>query len=474
MMKCCAKKKCSVISVFAVLAAVAALWFVWFGTASLISKELVEARLQQLSTQLAEAGNAHGKDAKLNYGEVEILGWGYNKRAVIHSVSVDIAGKGAGDANKVSVSAGNLSVEADVLSKQRVVLSAADPINVSDNSVPQMVINHAEPFKYIYSESSNNGKKSFQSDIIFPKELTIEEAADAVKTDSPSDESQANAANAKTDTISVSFAEAPSVQFLSTPDDNARSISYNFSGVAVSGENYKTSIASLIGGFSSEKALPEGSFSGKYTLSAADIVLSQDSKDSKPYSVNVDIAFTASEAAATPVADVAPEGAAPQTETPVVKNNATVAKTDVIVNTVTFSAPDFKLSASGNVSAGSDDPLPSGEVNLNIENLQQLLSSEIVPAVARPSLESALEKIAGQPIAGQTALAIPLKREKNGVFFVGKTTFEELTAAILGGVMMGGGQTGTASTTPAVPDTMPPVGTETPPAQPATDTAVKP
>jgi hypothetical protein len=438
----CFSKKCSIVAVLAVVAGVVSLWFVWFGASSLINKEIVEENIQRLAVQVSDVANGYGKDAKLAYGEVEITGWGYSKKAVVHNPSLDVAIKGSAAGKGWLVATDSVVVEADPISVNRIIISAAEPVNISEDGKAKSVVTFAEPLKYTYMPLNAEGLHASQQDILFPKQITISKVGGAA-VDCASDASvdcAHKAAEAPKGQSVISFANVPTLHIISSVEKNKNIISYDFSGMeVVSDDGSKTAVGSLLGKFNKYDGDNEGQFFVQYNLALADVVVSDAAHASKPYAFNADMGIvgdvvTKSEPIVAPaVPPVAGENLPPeQAKAPV----ATFVNKKITVKEVALSGQDFKLHVSGDVSVLADDALPSGLLTFQIDNLQKFLSSELVPAEVRGVLEGLLEKMTGQPISQQENVTIDFKREKNGVFYLGKTTFEALASTFLSDMLM--------------------------------------
>jgi hypothetical protein len=243
------------------------------------------------------------------------------------------------------------------------------------------------------------------------------------------------------------FTKTPYLNVISSGDQKVNSISYDLSDLTISknDQTYVT-IGKWVSDFSEKPADTLGHTSGAYMLEMQDIVL-HGKGNGKPYNVSVDTLFTAdSTDGALPeqkTGEAKPNDAKPDVQTDAQTGTAggdvdegPTENRDVVLKQFVISNPDFKFSASGNFSNIKGDPLPSGEVNVDIENVQQFLASDLISAENRPMVENILAKVSGKPLEGQTNMSIPLKREKMGMFFVGKSNFEELTAIWLSGMMM--------------------------------------
>ena len=414
-MKKCLNKKFSVIALLAVVAGGAALWFVRFGASSLISKEIVENELQNLSAQISEEAEEQGKTAKFTYGEVEITGWGYNKKAVVHNPAIEVAVKGAPEGKNWLVSTDSVVAEADPTNAQRAILSASAPFNISEDGKQKSVVSFAEPLKYAYTQLNVDGFKSAVQDIFVPTQITISQVI------APVEGGSAPVAVAPKNQTIISFATAPTLQILSSAEKNKRIVSYDFSGLSViNDDGNKVTIGSIIGKFNKENSLALG-----------DIVLANATHSSQPYAFNLDTAIAGT--ITTPKAGESPVTTVADTPTPVAPTSVVSKK--ITLNEISLAGADFKIHAAGDISVESSDPLPSGLLNFQIDNLQKFLGSEIVPAEMRGVVEAVLEKMTGQPASKQENIAVPFKREKNGVLYLGNSTFEALTASVLGNVL---------------------------------------
>jgi|GEM_PF-3013815 len=445
--KKCFSKKCSAIAVLAVGAGAAALWFVWFGPSSLINKELVESNLQRLSSQLGAFASEHGKEAKISYGEIEIAGWGYGKKAIVHNPVVEVSVKGEGVSKAWAASTNSVLVESDSVNSGRVILLIADAINISEDGKARETVTFSEPLKYGYLATQIGAEQSAQQDVYIPKKITISQldasgvaaGGDCANSDAGCASQEGASAKAQT---TISFINAPTLQIISSQQSEKSSISYDFSGMEItSNDGNKLIVGTAAGKFNKENEA-EGKPSIKYNFTLGDVVVSDATHTSKPYAFNFDVAVSGDSSAAPAVAPapVTVDGGTAQepAKTPEVAA-ASVASSGqkIALNNLSVSGQDFKVHASGNILVEAGDIMPSGLVELKIDNVPQFLSSELVPADSRGLVEGLLEKMAGKPVAKEESISIPLKREKNGTFYLGQANFEALAASALSDTLMG-------------------------------------
>lgn len=454
--------KCSILAVLTLLTALVALWFVWFGAPSLISREIVEQNLQRLSADLSELAAEHGKEAKLTYSSVEIEGWGYNKKAVVLNPVVEISSVGGEwkKGSKFSAATDKMIVEADPVNPNRVALLASGTIGIDEDGV-RKTVGFSEPIRYYYTIAQIDGKKQEQQDIVIPKQIviaTVSEAKNCVDGDAGcAVKQQEEIAKEQT---AIGFLNNPTVRIVSSADFGNRFLSYDLSSMEItSGDGSKANFGSIIGSLDKGNADGEGKTISKYNLAVSDLVFSNAGNVSKPYDMKLDMAMVDDKVPA--VEDVKPEGdkaeAAKTVEPDSETYNSEVYKKSianrpnkkVTINQFSVSRQDFSLNAAGEINIENSDPLPYGLVKLNVEHLPQFMTSEMVPAEMRGVVEGVLVKMTGKPLAGQDNLAIDFKREKNGVFYLGQTTFEALAATFLSDILMNKGTLDIEDSAPA-------------------------
>lgn len=423
----CSNKKCfknkKIIAPLAIFSGAAAIWFVWFGTGTLISKELVEDNLQNFSADLNKFADENGKTAKLTYGEIEIAGWGYSKKAIIHNPYVDVGIKGVVSGDVWSLSTNSVQIAADYINSKRIMIYAADPILISDNGRLSQTVSFSEPLAIGYGKSTvESGANIFQQDIFFPKQITITHE----NTSSETEKGQAI----------VSFASVPTFKIISIPDEKKKSVSYKFSGLEVSERSgNKTLIGDITGNFNQEDVVDGRKSTIKYDLSLGDIIVSDATHSSKPYAFNLDVAVDVFSSDSATVVEPQPATADVSSVPAPVVSAPTISK-KIAVNQFALSGADFNVNARGDVLVGGDDPLPSGLVTLQIDNMQNFLGSELVPVNMKGMVKALLERMTGNTVDNQENVSIPLKRDSKGVFYLGQVSFEELASNFLTDVLI--------------------------------------
>ena len=433
----CSGKKCSSISIFFFIASVVALLLVWSGAGSLLGKGEVEKGLQRVSEQLSNIGNKYGKNVSFSHGEVSVDGWGQSKRAVVHNVVIDVTGKAAVDLFKSTISLGDVVASSDPIDSRKLRMEISKKIDISQNGKVINSLVFEEPLVYSYLQTQVDGIDSFQHNVVLPKQISLQSGSSesVAEGDKNSDERPSE------EKYAISFNENPSIVFISS-SGHGLEFSYDLSGLTLlnNGKNTVT-IGTWKSQLNEDDGAAEGRIAGKHTITADDIVLYMEQDSTKPYALNINTDFVVD---ANKVNVNKQETSNPnQSSGEALKGMVSmpegldsVENREVVLNNFSLSNPDFKLHATGKFANTKGDPLPSGEINVDIDNLPKFLDSELVAMQNRGLIEGALTKIIGQPLAGQEQASILIKREKNGVFYIGNTNFEELVASVLSGSLM--------------------------------------
>lgn len=468
-------RKLPLIGIITLIASLAVICLVWLSSTSIISSKLLDTSLKQITGQIEDIGSSYGMDAKLSYDKVDIKGFLHNRHAVIHNVRIDMADKSGLYPVKWRFATDEAVVSSDPGNSNNILVVFSKPVDFLQNEKLIKSVVFSEPLKYSFGRTNANGVLAFQHNVILPKGITVME---------PKGELEGAAENAgmqagQEEQVVFNFNKSPTVNIISSGERKINAVSYDLSDLTISkdGQTYVT-IGKWVSDFNEKPTDTLGHTSGAYILEVQDIVL-HGKGNGKPYNVNVNTLF-AIDSAGEKLPEQKTGEEKPGEEKPDAQSAAAAGAAndiagegpnknrDVVLKQFMISNPDFKISASGNFSNIKGDPLPSGEVNVDIENVQQFLASDLVTPENRPLLENVLVKITGKPLADQTQVTIPLKREKMGMFFVGKSNFEEIAAIWFSGMMMSTPPGEIPPITPGIKAPEEPVTGEPVPEEPAT------
>jgi hypothetical protein len=373
-----------------------ALGVVLFSGTSPISEDTIKQKLQAFSEQVASEAILRGKEAKFSYGDVAITGWGYDKRAVVTDVSLEISEKSTMETNRWGISTAKMVITPDPSVAERLFFTFPEPMNVIANSQLKSTVSFSSPLLYTFYDGSLKSPRVFAHEIRLPEKIIS----------TPARNVDASASPAKP--LIVTLDKDSLISLRSHPDSGAHEIRYGFNNVNIVFEdNSEINIAALNSTLNESPAQGNRT-NGEYTLSVTDII-HRGATTNNPYSMQVELSY---------------ESDRPQAGKP-------LTSMDIKLGRFAIMNDDFKLQAKGNVSLTADDPLPYGNVDMEIINAGKFLASELLPDMLRPAITSLLEKTNGAEAVAAGRISVPLKREKNGVFYIGDSTFEELTAAIV-------------------------------------------
>ncbi len=464
---CCGKKIPVMLLVFVVLLPVV-LFLIWFGAASLfMNKAVVEENLQKLASEFERIGNENDQTIKFTYGDIEFKGWGYKKQAVVHKIAVDIVSKEA-NPEKFKLSTEEVAVSLDPVNPKRLLVSFAKPIAVAQGDYNAGSLDYSEPVLVSYMKTDVGGVEGFRYDVTLPQQIGFI-APKAAETSTQATTTQENPVDGgmKNFIYSMNFSKTPVLQYIFVPSQKVSTVEYDFSGASITGDGKtKIAVGNWVSRFNEQEGDREGRLAGKYSLDIADIVVSAGENNSKPYAISFNTDYTVDYLKSAPAEQaqkmsVDPAVAAKNED----NDNMYTSKSpdenrDITINRLSFSSPDFNLNVSGKFANDKADPLPFGEININIDDIKNFLASDIMAAQDKKLLNAVIAKVTGAPVEGQTQVTIPIKREKMGVLFVGKTTFEELAAVLFTGMMMPSQSSGENTNMPMLdeaPSAIPPM-----------------
>ena len=419
------------------------LGFTIASTVGALSKHLIVVKLDSLATSFAKHAEDNGKTGKLTYGDIVVEGWGFKKFAVIHNLSATVSEKGVMDSPKWSLSTASVVVTADPFIENQLYFTFPDPLNVIENSELKSTINFPKPPKYTYFDGKRNKVNLVEHVLALPEQLSIIPAK-------PVDDVNVNKAKA----LTITYDADPVIKNTLLVDSKEHNATVEFKNVKINSEDGTHAMMGLFSSKFDEKQTDAAKLDGKYLLQVSDLLLLVGDNAMKPYNITADLT-THSTLAPAPE----PKEGQPASTEPV----ATSA--DITINQLSVVTSDFDIKADGTVSEALDDPLLYGNANLTIDNVPGFLASELISQQAKGAVSMALEKIAGVPVDQATNIAIPLKREKNGIFYVNNITFEELATSLFTDLMKAQQDAAAAAAGGAAIDATPPA-TTLPPTSP--------
>ncbi len=380
------------VSVAGIAVIAASIAVVLFSGHSSLSTASVEASLKRFGEYVASDSAKSGKEGKFTYGAIDMKGFFMNRYALVHDINLEIKKQSLLESVAWSLSTPEMAVVNDPLSASRLYYVFGDPIDVKKNGTEAAIITFSDPLKYGQIEMRHNGTMTLMQNFKLPESITI------------------TPAGAQSGNVQVTYDKNPTVEIRSSLEKPERHAKYEFHNIAVTaGAEKPLSIGGLKSNLS-EKPGQNDVLEGHYELNISAL---KTETLTKPCDINADISYTGDQ--------------------PLLKLAGMVSgslETVVNVKQAAIYCTDFKIITDGTLGRSPEDPLPNGHLNVKIEQVNQLLASNLLSDQARSVLSQILMKVTGQPVESLTTVDIPLKREKNGTFYVGDVTFEELATTL--------------------------------------------
>lgn len=358
----------------------------------------VEESLKRFADYVATDAAKSGKEGRFTHGAVDMRGWFLTPHALVQDVALEVKKQSLLESVSWVLSTPRMAVVPDQVMARRVYYVFAEPVTVKKNGRDVAGISFSEPLKYGQMESRRGGAMSLIQDFQLPASITL----------TPLE-------NGEGGPVVISYDRNPTMEIISSLEHSERQAEYAFRNITVtSGAETPLVIGSLRSQLT-ERPGADGVLDGRYVLTLAAL---KTGATPKPCDVAADISYTGDQ----PLMKLAGYVSGSQ-------------ETAVNMHSVALDCADFKIVAGGTLARSPEDPLPSGQVKLTFENIHRLLASGLLSQQGRGLLTQLLVKVTGQPVDTLTHVEIPLKREKNGTFYVGDVTFEELAASLLTGML---------------------------------------
>jgi len=359
-----------------------------------LTKEQVEESLKHFGDYVATDAAKSGKEGHFTYGAIDIRGFLFNHYAAVKELRLEIKKQSILESVSWAIATPLMTVNRDPLSSRRLYYTFAEPLTIRKNGESAATITFSEPMQYGQLLANPNNTPSLIQNIKLPGSITITPTSAGATGD-----------------VLITYDANPTLKITSAQDTAERHAHYELHNIAVTSEKEKPLTAA---GFKSELDETPGAngiIDGHYTLVIDDL---KTDVTAQPCSAATDITYTGDQ--------------------PLLKLAGFVAgsaQTTVAIKKLTLDCGEFGLSGEGNLARSPEDPLPSGQMMIKITEVNKLLASQLLNDQTRAILTQVLVKVTGQPIDSLVNVDLPLKREKNGTFYIGDVTFEEIATSIV-------------------------------------------
>ncbi len=375
---------------------------IFSGSGDILTRQRTEAYLNRFNDYVMRHSNEQNKEAKLKYGAISMHGWGYDTSAVVSDISYEISEHSLIDSTRFSLSTASMMVEQPHPGIKQVRFLFKDPINVIKSSQMTHTIMPSAPISYTLQDQGSADRMRSVHTVHLPEQVIISSVPAAGEEEIVRER------------LLLSFGKNNFIKAESDQAANISSVSYQMPDIKIVHDNSSSiSVADLTVN-SNIRQIDENKINGRFEWRANDIVVHDGSQHSKPHSLIFDADFTGD-----------------RVEMDYLRIIPVMGNMDFSVHKIALIGENFNIIAAGNLFFATSDPLPSGNLDIEIVNAEQLLASDLISASLKEPIRSTLKKISG--VKGDFAERTPvtIKREKNGVLYVGGITFEELTASVI-------------------------------------------
>lgn len=373
---------------------------IFSGSGDVLRKENVEELLQRFSNHVQQEAALQDREAKFGYGSIVMDGWGFDTQAIISDISLEVIQKSLIDTSRLSISTQAALARKRSYGDNLIEFEFKEPINIIENSQLSKTITPSAPITYVFGEQQG----SISNHVIrFPEQLIISPV--------PADRDE----EVVKERMILSFGKGNYLRAESTQAGLINKIHYFLPDIKVVNDNSNSLSIAEVTVNSSIQQLEENKFGGRLEWRVTDFIIHDGTTHSKPYNLIIDSDFSGG-----------------RVKLDYFNVMPSFSDMDFTVHKMALIGENFNVIANGKVSFAVNDPLPSGNLDIEIVNADALIASDLISDPFKNTVRSALKRMSGVKDNFSERTPIAIKREKNGILYIGGITFEELTASLLG------------------------------------------
>ncbi|MGE0755069.1 MAG: hypothetical protein AB7L92_07925 [Alphaproteobacteria bacterium] len=362
-----------------------------------LQAEQVTTLMADFRQYITAQAQRQDRDVQFQHGTMVIEGWGYDKEAHIPDVSLKFSDKTPVGTQTTSYSTELMVIRKDNSVYDGFVVRFPDAINVISDSELVHIINGSAPIQMDVQQ--RGAGKDFIS-LRLPEQLRVTPASGAERQHSPA-------------RYELNLSGDNFISRQTNAADGSSQIQYQFPDIKVEHDGTRIFSATSIAGKYDIRKNKESRYYGNFELKGSDVLL-PDAKDDRKLAMVLEGSYTA--------ANITMDSMSLR---PAFEDMA------LTLDKAALMGKDFSVMSSGQLAFSADDPLPHGVLEIEITNADNLVRDELVPLPLKPLLQAALKRASGTKGEFADLTSIPVKREKNGMMYLGGQTFEEITAAVL-------------------------------------------
>ena len=400
----------------------------------MIAKPFIETQLAKVAENIASQAALSGDGAKLTYGEVSVAGGIFNKKATISDLQLEYTVQlPFGNVQQTTINTPTAEVTADQIKSHAINIKFPEPFTLTREGYQPLSLTFDG--KPIYTYQFGEQLEEHQLDL--PNHVIL-----GVGTDS----------NDPVE-VAISYASGATLERQINQSTGENKSHIQFSNVTLTSNVESNEIR--VAGFevrSNERSGEPGIRQFKSQVDITDVEIQQLDKLSGPYSLGADVSGD-------------------YKVTKVEEGVAGVTHVNMTVKQFNLKAKDYDVSVVGQFSRVPEDPMLFGSGDVTIQGLDAFRNSELIDINDDKLKDTVIGLVTGNQDVAAKEAAFTVKREQNGTFFIGQTTFENLIGTVVTHVLSQQKQPATAPAAP-VPAEPAPAATPIPndpvaePAQP--------
>lgn len=392
-----------------------------------LDKALVRQQIDRFAANLQAQGKAQGRNITLTYENITIEGGFTDRHAVVHAPKMTVQPLEPAPASKPGERPETLSVTTPLLeifpegkSLSAMTVSLPQPVRFTSIEEPDKTlatVTSAQPLAWYYARTEYAGEEAekirFEApnsfEVTYLREQRAEGEEDATPTVTPVYE-----------TLNVALENGKTDFVIQTGPAALGEGTLGFQGITITPKDQPES-AVMIDRIASH-------WSNARNAQHLNVVQSSFSIEN----INAD-AQILPYAPISAALDVSYEGAMPANQEE--QGSITSQQSAFKLKTFRLSTKDATITANADFTATPEDKLPVGAANVTITNLPFIMGElkryRLFDARKEQMLATLLQQITGTPYAELKDVVVDVNRARGGSFKIGKSTFEELFAALL-------------------------------------------
>jgi len=364
------------------VAIMVALYTILFGGIRNFDTADAERILSEISTHLATESAARGKEARLQYSNVDIRGYAYEKWARISKLSLDFIYQQWQGGTRFGVSTEGADIIPDYAQQKRIIMRFGDTLNIISSSELLAMVRPEKPLVYSLSHTSSDAPDSIQHRLVIPGNLFI------------------TTLHPKQD-LKLEFKSPARIDLSFIQPQRQLQADALFGPMRMDMNGAAWSLNSIDVHYNSTQK-SNSAIENKGTLTLDRLAFVQGNNAPPPFTMTA--AWSLKEQ----------------------RNISGATDTaQLVIDHALLTDGDTKIAANGTIHFDIDDT-PYGEVTIEVNNVLPLLKNGwILPSKEEAAL-ALLSDITGEDAATHAQLIFTVAREKNGAWKVGKMPLETL------------------------------------------------